>query len=236
LSFIRICLDVDDMVCELFLHCKPAPLRFGEISWNQPGLQHLRPYRYVSYRPIANVSLASVLFGSYVLLWSAMAVADRLAQLGARQRDPRGRRRRRFSGHAASSSAVEGLLPPDRRFITLHTIGPLHVRRVPLASSLSPFLGSGHNDYDRIVHFTFGLLLAYPIQEVLARLTNARGLLLYYVPGMTLVGLSGLWEVLESWVADMAAAFYGVLLWLVISAWARYRVARHAVESPSPRF
>ena len=102
----------------------------------------------------------------------------------------------------------------------------------------------------------FGLLLAYPLQEVLAGFTNARGFLLYYVPSMTLVGLSGLWEVLESWVAriaspelgaaylgsqgdiwdaqnDIAAAFYGVLLWLIVSAWTRYRVAGHAVQSPS---
>jgi putative membrane protein len=209
--------------------------------------------------PFANVSLASVLFGSYVLFWSAMAVSP-------------------IDWHSWALASViptvvvGGLVLARRAlplsktsylligaFIALHTIGAHYTyARVPLGDSLSSFLGNGRNDYDRIVHFAFGLLLAYPLQEILARVTNARGFLLYYVPSMTLVGLSGLWEVLESWVAriaspelgaaylgaqgdvwdaqnDIAAAFYGVLLWLIISAWTRYRVAGHAVESPSPR-
>jgi putative membrane protein len=66
---------------------------------------------------------------------------------------------------------------------------------------------------------------------------------------MTIVGLSGLWEILESWVArivspelgaaylgsqgdvwdaqkDMAAALYGALVWLALSLWARRRTGR----------
>ncbi len=208
--------------------------------------------------PFANVSLASVLFGSYVLLWSAMAVSPidwhswALASVipaivvGGLM----------FSRRALPLSVASYLL--IGAFITLHTIGAHYTyARVPLGDSLSPLLGSGRNDYDRIVHFAFGLLLAHPLQEVLARVTNARGFLLYYVPSMTLVGLSGLWEVLESWVArivspelgaaylgsqgdvwdaqkDIAAAFYGVLLWIAMSVWARRSVACRAVESPSP--
>jgi putative membrane protein len=202
-----------------------------------------------------NVSLASVLFGSYALLWSAMAIssvdwhnwvlasvipATVLGGLVA------GRRHLPLSG---ASYLLIGA------FITLHTIGAHYTyARVPLGDWLSPLLGSGRNDYDRLVHFAFGLLLAHPVQEVFARVSNARGFLLYYVPGMTLVGSSGLWEVLESWVAriaspelgaaylgsqgdvwdaqkDIAAAFYGVLLWLALSAWARRRGAGDAVES-----
>jgi putative membrane protein len=142
-------------------------------------------------------------------------------------------------------------------FVALHTIGAHYTyARVPLGHWLSPLFGDGRNDYDRVVHFAFGFLLAYPVQEVFERATNARGFLLHYVTGMTLVGLSGLWEVLESWVArivspelgaaylgsqgdvwdaqkDIAAAFYGVLLWLVLSGLSRRRVASRGVEFPA---
>jgi putative membrane protein len=139
-------------------------------------------------------------------------------------------------------------------FITLHTVGAHYTyARVPLGDWLSPLFGDGRNDYDRIVHFAFGLLLASPIRDVFARVTSARGSLLYYLPVMTIAGLSSLWEILESWVAqivspelgaaylgaqgdvwdaqkDMAAAFFGALLWLVLSVWASARSARAAAE------
>jgi putative membrane protein len=96
-------------------------------------------------------------------------------------------------------------------------------------------------------------LLATPIREAFARVANARGLLLYYLPVMTIVGLSSLWEILESWVAqivspelgaaylgaqgdiwdaqkDMATALYGALLWLALSIWGQRRRARAAAE------
>ena len=75
---------------------------------------------------------------------------------------------------------------------------------------------------------------------------------------MTIVGLSGLWEILESWVAqivspelgaaylgsqgdiwdaqkDMAAALYGALLWVVLSVWARRRNAGAATDPAATR-
>jgi putative membrane protein len=207
--------------------------------------------------PFANIPPASILFGSYLFLWSAMALspvdwnnwvlasvipAIVVGGLVA------GRRVLPLSG---ASYLLIGV------FVALHTIGAHYTyARVPLGHWLSLTLGDGRNDYDRIVHFAFGLLLAYPMQEVFARLGNVRGFLLYYLPGMTLVGLSGLWEVLESWVAriaspelgaaylgsqgdvwdaqkDIAAAFYGVLLWLALSVLASRRVASHAAEVPS---
>lgn len=205
--------------------------------------------------PFANAPRASVLFGSYVLLWSAMAISPAdwhnwalasvipVLVLGGLVA---GRRRLPLSG---ASYLLIGA------FIALHTIGAHYTyAHVPLGDWLSPLLGSGRNDYDRLVHFAFGLLLAHPMQEIFARIAHARGFLLYYVPGMTLVGLSGLWEVLESWVAriaspelgaaylgsqgdvwdaqkDIAAAFYGVLLWLALSVWARRRGASAAEET-----
>jgi putative membrane protein len=144
-------------------------------------------------------------------------------------------------------------------FLTLHTIGAHYTyARMPLGGELASLLGAGRNDYDRIVHFSFGLLLASPIREAFAHLTTARGILLYYLPVMTIVGLSGLWEILESWVAqlvspelgaaylgaqgdvwdaqkDMAAALYGAVLWVIVTGWVQRLRAREAAPPPTGR-
>ncbi|HEY6083801.1 MAG TPA: DUF2238 domain-containing protein, partial [Nitrospira sp.] len=107
--------------------------------------------------------------------------------------------------------------------------------QVPAGAWLEQAFPVGRNYYDRVVHFCFGFLLTYPIEELFRLTAGLRGWLLYYLPVMTILGLSGLWEIVESWVAraiypelgitylgsqgdiwdaqkDMAAAFYGSLL------------------------
>ena len=125
-------------------------------------------------------------------------------------------------------------------FLSLHTIGVHYTyAEVPIGTWVDQSLHLGRNHFDRIVHFSFGFLLAYPMEEAFRLLAHARGWLLYYLPVMTVLGLSGLWEILESWVAsavhpelgitylgsqgdvwdaqkDMAAAFYGALLCVVL--------------------
>ena len=203
----------------------------------------------------SNLPTSALLMGWYVLLWAAMAVSPAdwknwmLASL--------------------IPALVVGTLVAGRRalplspfsylmigaFLTLHTIGAHYTyARMPLGDELAFLLGSGRNDYDRIVHFAFGLLLASPIRDTFACVVNVRGFLLYYLPVMTIVGLSGLWEILESWVAqsvspelgaaylgsqgdigdaqtDMAAALYGALLWVALSLWVRRRHARATTEA-----
>jgi putative membrane protein len=199
-------------------------------------------------------SPSAVLTGWYVLLWVAMAISPAdwhnwmLASVipallvGALVA---GRRALRLTG---VSYAMIGA------FLTLHTVGAHYTyAQMPLGHELAMLLGNGRNDYDRVVHFAFGLLLASPIRDLFVRVANVRGFLRYYLPVMTIVGLSGLWEILESWVAqlvspelgaaylgsqgdvwdaqkDMAAALYGVLLWIVLSAWTSRRNARAATE------
>lgn len=209
--------------------------------------------------PFLNIPLSGALMGWYVLLWCAMAVspAD-------------------WANWVLSSvlpALVVGGLVVARRsiplsaasylmigiFLTLHTVGAHYTYAgMPLGQELASVIGQGRNHYDRFVHFAFGLLLAAPIRELFARLTGARGVLLYYLTAMTVVGLSGLWEILESWVAqivspelgaaylgsqgdvwdaqkDMAAALYGVLLWLVLSVWIHRRGDRVATQAVTPR-
>ena len=49
-------------------------------------------------------------------------------------------------------------------FMTLHAIGAHYTySEVPLGFWLKDVLGLRRNHFDRLVHFAFGLLLAYPI-------------------------------------------------------------------------
>lgn len=130
-------------------------------------------------------------------------------------------------------------------FLTLHMIGVRYTyAEVPAGAWLDQALPLGRNQYDRIVHFCFGFLLTYPIEELFRLTVPLRGWLLYYLPVMTVLGLSGLWEIVESWVAravhpelgitylgsqgdvwdaqkDMAAAMYGALLCTALLLWYR---------------
>jgi putative membrane protein len=107
--------------------------------------------------------------------------------------------------------------------------------RYPIGVWMDQVLHLGRNHFDRIVHFSFGFLLAYPMEELFRLSASIQGWVVYYLPVMTVLGLSGLWEIIESWVAravhpelgvtyfgsqgdiwdaqkDMAAALYGSLL------------------------
>ena len=125
-------------------------------------------------------------------------------------------------------------------FLTLHSIGVHYTyAQTPVGAWLDQMLHLGRNHFDRVVHFSFGFLLAYPMEEAFRLLGHARGWVLYYLPVITVLGLSGLWEIIESWVAravhpelgitylgsqgdlwdaqkDMAAAFYGSLLCMAL--------------------
>jgi putative membrane protein len=100
-------------------------------------------------------------------------------------------------------------------FLTLHMIGAHYTyAQVPFGRWLAGAFDLSRNPFDRLVHFCFGLLLTYPMLEVFARLSNAGGALASYLAFMTPLGLSGLWEVLESWVArivspQLGAAYLG---------------------------
>jgi putative membrane protein len=137
-------------------------------------------------------------------------------------------------------------------FLTLHMVGARYTyAQVPAGAWLEHALPLGRNQYDRIVHFSFGFLLTYPIEELFRLTVPLHGWLLYYLPVMTVLGLSGLWEIIESWVArvvhpelgitylgsqgdvwdaqkDMAAALYGALLCMGLLLW--YRRPRHGMS------
>lgn len=143
-------------------------------------------------------------------------------------------------------------------FLTLHTIGVHYTYTdVPLGTWLQQALALNRNHFDRIVHFSFGLLFAYPLEEWFRLVAGVRGWLVCYLPLMTVLGLSGLWEIIESWVAravhpelgltylgsqgdvwdaqkDMAAALYGALVCVTALATARWWRRGHPVSLEAP--
>lgn len=95
-------------------------------------------------------------------------------------------------------------------FLTLHMIGAHYTyAQVPVGGWLESAFGLSRNPFDRIVHFCFGLLLTYPFLEVFLRLANLGRALAWYLSVVTPLGLSGLWEVLESWVARVVSPQLG---------------------------
>ena len=143
-------------------------------------------------------------------------------------------------------------------FLTLHAIGAHYTyAQVPVGQWVDQVFHLGRNHFDRIVHFSFGFLLAYPMEELFRLSAEVRGWLLYYLPVMTVLGLSGLWEIIESWVAstlhpelgitylgsqgdiwdaqkDIAAALYGSLLCVTILAAVRVIRGTRLPSQPQP--
>ena len=76
-------------------------------------------------------------------------------------------------------------------FLCLHTLGAHHTySEVPYDAwfeqltgrSLNGLVGWERNNFDRVVHLAYGLLLAYPVREVFLRVADARGFWGYFLP------------------------------------------------------
>jgi putative membrane protein len=91
-------------------------------------------------------------------------------------------------------------------FMTLHAVGAHYTyAQVPLGFWIQSAFGFSRNHFDRIVHFSFGLLMAYPIREVFLRVANARGFWAYYLPLDVTLAFSALYEIMEMVIATMVA-------------------------------
>jgi putative membrane protein len=65
------------------------------------------------------------------------------------------------------------------------------------------------NHFDRLVHFSFGLLMAYPIREVFLRVASARGFWAYYLPLDVVLASSAAYEIIEMIAARSVSAELG---------------------------
>jgi putative membrane protein len=99
-------------------------------------------------------------------------------------------------------------------FMMLHTLGSHYTyAKVPYDEWL-PFFAGGRNHFDRLVHFLYGLLLAYPIREMFLRIGNVRGFWGYFLPLDLTLSTSALYELIEWGAAEvfggeLGAAYLG---------------------------
>jgi len=86
-------------------------------------------------------------------------------------------------------------------FMILHVIGSHYTyAEVPFGYFLQSLFNSNRNMYDRLVHFSFGFLLAYPIREIFMRLVKVKGFWAYYFPLDLTLAFSATYELVE-WLA-----------------------------------
>ncbi len=96
-------------------------------------------------------------------------------------------------------------------FTCLHLVGAHYTySEVPFGFLLQQGFGADRNLYDRLVHFSFGLLLAYPVREVFLRLARVKGLWGFYLPLDVTLSLSAIYEILEWRVAEHASPEAGL--------------------------
>jgi putative membrane protein len=96
-------------------------------------------------------------------------------------------------------------------FLCLHMVGAHYTySKVPYDAwvtaltgrSLNAMLGWQRNNFDRVVHFAYGLLLAYPVREIVVGLTGLRGFWGYFMPMDLTMSSSASYELIE-WGAAM---------------------------------
>jgi putative membrane protein len=109
-------------------------------------------------------------------------------------------------------------------FLCLHVVGAHYTySEVPYdrwAGTLAGWLGVEdfsvtaafswrRNHYDRLVHFSFGLTMAYPVREVFVRIARARGFWGYYLPLDVMMSFSMIYELFEWGVAEVIGGDVG---------------------------
>jgi putative membrane protein len=91
-------------------------------------------------------------------------------------------------------------------FLTLHAVGAHYTyAHVPLGEWMKAWFGFTRNHYDRIVHCSFGLLLAYPLREAILRVMPRRYFWASYFAIDVICAFSAVYEIIE-WRAAVTVA------------------------------
>lgn len=135
-------------------------------------------------------------------------------------------------------------------FLCLHEIGAHYTyAQVPYdewwkaitGGTFNEMVGWQRNNFDRLLHFLYGLLIAYPFREIFLRVARVRGFWSYFLPLDIMLSTSALFELIE-WAAaevfggglgdaylgtqgdiwdaqkDMALAGLGALIAMIVTA------------------
>lgn len=153
-------------------------------------------------------------------------------------------------------------------FLCLHILGAHYTySEVPYdqwwqaltGRTFNDLIGWQRNNFDRVVHFSYGLLLAYPIREVFLRVANVRGFWGYFLPLDLTMSTSMLYELIEWGVSvtiggelaqdylatqgdiwdsqkDMALASLGALITMLVTAAINWRLQRDFAQEWAESF
>lgn len=143
-------------------------------------------------------------------------------------------------------------------FLCLHELGAHYTyERVPYddwwraltGGGFNAMMGWERNHFDRLLHFLYGLLCAYPFREIFMRVARVKGFWAYFLPLDIMLSTSALFEMIE-WAAaevfggdlgeaylgtqgdvwdaqkDMALAALGALIAMVVTAVVNGRMKR----------
>ena len=87
-------------------------------------------------------------------------------------------------------------------FLCMHVVGSHYTyAEVPFGVTLQHWFGAERNMYDRLVHFSFGLLMAYPMREMFHRVAQARTVWGFWLPVELVLAFSAVYEIIEWLVA-----------------------------------
>lgn len=96
-------------------------------------------------------------------------------------------------------------------YICLHVYGAMYTyAENPLGFWLKDTLGLARNHYDRIVHFSFGFLLAYPMRDYFKNWFEWPVWVCWVLPAEITMSFSGMYELIEWLVADVFFPSEGV--------------------------
>jgi len=124
---------------------------------------------------------------------------------------------------------------------------------VPLGEWMKPWLHTNRNMYDRVAHFSFGLMMSYPLQEMFTRKANITGRWRYVLPVEAILSFSAIYEMMEAGAAmvlspergeefvgmqgdmwdsqeDMFMAGIGSIVFVIVAAVIRHRRAANAAK------
>lgn len=95
-------------------------------------------------------------------------------------------------------------------FLMLHTYSAHYAyTQVPFEWLNTAFGRPDRMNFDRFVHLSYGLMLAYPVWELLRRSAGVRGAWSYILTVMVIVATGAFYELLEMWIAMVLAPEIG---------------------------
>jgi putative membrane protein len=95
-------------------------------------------------------------------------------------------------------------------FLSLHLIGAHYTyAETPPGFWIQELFDLQRNHYDRIVHFSFGLLIAYPFRELLLRAAGLRVSWSYLLSVTVVLAFSNFYEIIEAITAEVVSPDLG---------------------------